>query len=299
VLEDFAMGSATKLIAAAAVLAVASFLVGCGSSTPSTTTSTLNVGKCKTSGTPGKYHLTTVASGALTALVTGPPASAGDYIGTTIDNVDSGYGYCMLVDIAYRSGLSKVILKSGSTEALTTGAATGYDIAFNSTYITAKRALVVDFTPAYEGATTGVMVLKTDTKINQQSIHQALIGVGTGSVQYTYVTETLKATQKPKTFDDASVMPTALLAGKIDCMMLDIPDVLSAVGQAPDKFKAIGQYDTGNEYGGVMPKGSPNKAAFTSVMNDMLSDGTIKGLIQQYESTGPGLDPTQIPFWTP
>lgn len=286
-----------KLLALAAVAAIATLLVGCGSTTP--TASTLNVGKCKVSGTPGKYHLTTVTTGALTALVTGPPASAGDYIGTTMDNVDSGYGYCMLVDIAYRSGLSKVILKSGSTEALTTGAATGYDIAFNSTYITAKRALVVDFTPAYEGATTGVMVLKTNTSIDQQSIHQALIGVGTGSVQYTFVTQTLKATKTPRTYDDASVMPTALLAGQIDAMMLDIPDVLSAVAQAPDKFKAIAQYDTGNEYGGVMPKGSPNKVAFAAVMQDMLNDGTIKGLIQEYESSGPGLDPTQVPFWTP
>src|SRR5579872_6806692 len=105
-----------NLLTTAAAVAMAALLAGCGSTTQTASGSTLNVGKCKVSGTPGQYHLTTVTPGALTALVTGPPASAGDYIGTTMDNVDSGYGYCMLVDIAYRSGLSKVILKSGSTE---------------------------------------------------------------------------------------------------------------------------------------------------------------------------------------
>jgi polar amino acid transport system substrate-binding protein len=285
-------------ILAAPIVILAVFSCG-GTSSPSSTGPTrTSFGKCVINGTEGQYHLSTATPGTLTGLLAGPPGPHENYIGTTLDNVNDGEGYCMLANIAYRAGLSKVSLKLSTFETIVAGAATGYDICIDSIFITDARKKVVDFTVPYEGATTGVMVLKSNTAIDQQSIHQARIGVTTGSVQYTYATQSIKSTKAIKTYDDAATIGAALKAGQVDVELTDLPIALAAVAAAPDTFKVVGQYDTGTAYGGVLPKGSANAQAFDAMINAMISDGTIKALIAKFETAGPGLDPTQVPIWT-
>jgi len=286
-----------------ATVAIAFVLVGgisCGSTTATNTSgpTRTSFGKCVVTGTEGQFHLSTVTSDTLTGLLAGPPGPQENYIGTTLDNVNDGEGYCMLANIAYRAGISHISLKLSTFETIVAGAATGYDICIDSIFITDARKKVVDFTVPYEGATTGVLVLKTSTGIDQQSIHQARIGVTTGSVQYTFATQSIKPSQTVKTYDDAATIGAALKAGQVDVELTDLPIALAAVAAAPDSFKVVGQYDTGTSYGAVLPKGSANSQVFDSIITQMSNDGTIKALIAKYESLGPDLDPTKVPYWT-
>ena len=61
----------------------------------------------------------------------------------------------------------------------------------------------------------------------------------------------------------------------------------------------VGQYSTGETYGGIYPKGSPNAATLDEVIQALIDDGTLKKLSATYLAAAWGADPTAIPYFQP
>ena len=60
--------------------------------------------------------------------------------------------------------------------------------------------------------------------------------------------------------------------------MTDTAIVLGQAAVSAGRFEVVGQYATGETYGGIYPKGSPNAATLDQVIQALIDDGTLKKL---------------------
>jgi polar amino acid transport system substrate-binding protein len=61
----------------------------------------------------------------------------------------------------------------------------------------------------------------------------------------------------------------------------------------------MGQYKTGETYGGIMVKGTANNEIVSKIIQAMIDDGTIAKLGGTYLAAGWGKDPASIPYFNP
>ena len=79
----------------------------------------------------------------------------------------------------------------------------------------------------------------------------------------------------------------------------DTAIVLSQAAESGGKMEVVGQFSTGESYGGIYPKGSANAAVLDQVIQSMLDDGTVKKLAGKYLAEAWGADPTAVPYFQP
>jgi polar amino acid transport system substrate-binding protein len=254
------------------------------------------IGNCELTGQKGAYTLTPAVPGQLTVEVSLP--APGWWNGNTPEDIKDGYEYCMAAGIAYRAGLDKVAVVNTAWPKLIAGQSSNYDLALSEASITEDRKKVVDFSIPYFASDIGVLV-KKGTKVDANSIKNMRIGVHQGTTGADFVSGTLKPTQEMRVYPSVPAMFAALAAGQIDAALTDTAYVLGQAAQSNGAMEVVGQYSTGEEYGAVYPKGSPNGATFDKIIQAMKDDGTLERLAQKYLAASWGADPTKIPYWTP
>ena len=62
--------------------------------------------------------------------------------------------------------------------------------------------------------------------------------------------------------------------------------------------KPLDVQGSGQSMGVLLPKGSPNTAVVSEIIEQMKQDGTIDELSSKYLSVAYGVDPTEIPLWS-
>lgn len=254
------------------------------------------IGECELYGQKGQFSITPARPGQFTVEVNLP--APGWWNGDTPETIKSGFEYCMAANIAHRLGLDKVTVVNVAWDALVAGQTKNYDIALSQASITEERKKVVDFSVPYFSSDIGVLV-KKGTKVDSQSIKGMRIGVQQATTGATFVDEKLKPTTPAKVFPDTPSMFTALQANQIDVAMTDTAIVLGQAAVSGGRFEVVGQYATGETYGGIYPKGSPNAATIDKAIQAMIDDGTLKKLSAKYLAEAWGADPTAIPYFQP
>ena len=86
-------------------------------------------------------------------------------------------------------------------------------------------------------------------------------------------------------------MFAALRAGQIDAAITDTSITLAEEIATEGKSKVVGQYKTGETYGGIMQKGNANNEAVSKIIQSMIDDGTMAKLGGKYLAAGWGKDP--------
>ncbi|MFC0400176.1 ABC transporter substrate-binding protein [Paraburkholderia rhizosphaerae] len=253
-------------------------------------------GKCEVSGQKGSVKLTTVVPGALSVRpVLGVP---GWWNGDSPDTIKDGFEYCMAANMAYRAGLDRVVLVSRSFQQILTGKSEGFDIALSEITITEPRKQVVNFTVPYFNSDQGILV-KAGTKVDKKNLGGLRYAVERGTTAYDYIVEKVKPTEQPKVFNDPPSMYTALAAGQVDAVIYDTPNVLLRAKNSNGQLEVVGRFDTGETWGGLVNKDSPNLAAFNQLIESMKKDGTLEKLSTRYLTPELGADPTKVPVLNP
>ncbi|CAG4915002.1 ABC transporter substrate-binding protein [Paraburkholderia gardini] len=253
-------------------------------------------GKCEVTGEKGSVKLTTVVPGALSVRpVLGVP---GWWNGDSLDTIKDGFEYCMAANMAYRAGLDRVILVSRSFQQILTGQSQGFDIALSEITITDARKKVVNFTEPYFDSDQGILV-KAGTKVDKKSLGTLRYAVERGTTAYDYIVEKIKPAEQPKVFNDPPSMYTALAAGQVDAVIYDTPNVLLRAKNSNGALEVAGRFDTGEKWGGLVNKDSPNLAAFNQLIEGLRKDGTLARLTSKYLTPELGMDPTKLPVLTP
>ncbi|MFZ1429728.1 MAG: ABC transporter substrate-binding protein [Geminicoccaceae bacterium] len=254
------------------------------------------IGNCELYGQKGQFEMTPAVAGQLTVEVNLP--APGFWNGDTPDTIKDGFEYCMAANIANRIGLDKVAVVNVAWDALVAGQTKNYDLALSQATITDERKKVVDFSVPYFSSDIGVLV-KKGAAVDSTSIKDLRIGVQQATTGATFVEEKLQPTTPAKVFPDTTSMFTALLANQVDVAMTDTAIVLGQASVSGGRFVVVGQYATGETYGGIYPKDSPNAAKLDEVIQAMIDDGTLKKLSATYLAAAWGADPTAIPYFQP
>lgn len=255
------------------------------------------IGDCELTGKKGEYTIKPVVPGQLTVQTNLP--APGWWNGDTPQTIKSGFEYCLAANIAYRAGLDKVVVQNVSFDALVAGQTKAFDLALSQVTITDERKKVVDFSPPYFSSDQGLLVRK-GTKVNSSNIKSLKIGVQQGTTAVDFVKNVLKVPPANiRVFPDTPNMFTALQARQVDVVMLDTAIVLVQAAKSNGALEVVGQYKTGESYGAIYPKNSPNRATFDRIIQALNADGTIKKLTQAYLAKEFGGDPTAIPYLKP
>jgi polar amino acid transport system substrate-binding protein len=254
------------------------------------------IGNCELYGQKGQFSMTPARPGQLTVEVNLP--APGFWNGDTPDTIRDGFEYCMAANIAHRLGLEKVGVVNVAWDALVAGQTKNYDLALSQASITEERKKVVDFSVPYFASDAGVLV-KKGTTVDAAAMKRMRIGVQQATTGAAFVAEKLQPEQPVKVFPDTTSMFTALMANQIDAAMTDTAIVLGQAAESKGRFEVVGQYSTGESYGAIYPKGSPNAKILDQVIQAMLDDGTLKKLASTYLTAAWGADPTAIPYLQP
>ncbi|WP_431902637.1 ABC transporter substrate-binding protein [Nonomuraea sp. bgisy101] len=280
---------------AAVGLAALLLAVGCGSSTSSTTESSgTGYGACAVTGKRGEFTLATVTDDTLT--VQGDLPSKGWWNGDTVADIKDGFEYCMAATIAYRAGLSKLAIENAPFDALVAGHTKDFDLALAEISITDARKKVVTFSEPYFASNIGVMT-KKGAAVTGDNLRTLRLGVKQGTTGADFVANVLKPEQQPKVFPNDPEMAAAVKAGQIDAALQDVAIMLGTAANSQGALTVVGQYSTGESYGALYPKGSPNADTLNAIIKQMEVDGTYARLSAQYLAKVFGGDPAAVPIW--
>lgn len=230
-------------------------------------------------------------------VVTSLPAP-GFWNGDDPDSLTGGFEYGMAQKIAAMAGLSKVVVKNVSFDALVANQAHGYDLALSQVTITPDRAKVVCFSTPYFSSDQGILV-KKGTKVTAADAKSLKWGVQGSTTGQTYLNDKIKPDSDPSVFQDTPSMFTALGAGQVQAVLLDTAIVLGQAAESNGELEVVGQYKTGESYGAILESGTKNLGFVDQYLAKMESDGTIKQLNDEFLVPVFKGDPTTIPYLEP
>jgi polar amino acid transport system substrate-binding protein len=254
------------------------------------------IGNCELTGTKGETPITPAVAGQLTVETNLP--GPGWYNGDTPDAIQDGYEYCMAANIAYRAGLDKLKIVNVAWDALVAGQTKEFDLALSQISITDERKKVVDFSIPYFASDIGILA-KKGLVVDENSVKKMRFGVQQATTGADFVANKLKPEQPVKVFPDTPSLFTALQAGQTDVSAMDTSIVLAQAGQSNGLFEVVGQYNTGESYGALYPKGSANEDAINKIIKSLQDDGTLNALAAKYLAAAWGADPTKVPYFKP
>jgi polar amino acid transport system substrate-binding protein len=213
------------------------------------------------------------------------------WIGEDYDSLTGGFEVDLAKEIAKRLNLASTKFVEMPFSGLVAGQQCPCDIDFSQVTITEDRAKVVQFTDPYFDANQGILVKKGTKVASLAEAKELRWGAQINTTGASYISDTIKPTTEAKAYDRTVDAFTALSAGQIDAVLLDTPIVLGAVkeNQVPGG-EVVGQFETGEQYGAVLNKGSENLAAFNQVINTLKSEGFIDQLFKKYFA-----DPVTVP----
>ena len=237
------------------------------------------IGNCEVSGEKGSIPIAAPAKpGQLTVEVSLPAPIW--WNGDTPEAIKDGMEYCMAAEIAWRAGYDKLEVVNVGWDPLVAGQTSGYDLTLAQVSITDDRKKVVDFSVPYFNSDIGVLT-RADAPVDAASITTAKIGLQQATTGAAFATEKLGLTNV-QMYPDQGDMFTALRAGQIDAAMTDSSIALVEQMNTEGKSVVVGQFKTGEVYGAIYEKGSPNAAAIDKIIQSMIDDGTIAKLAGKY-----------------
>ncbi len=289
-----------SILGLVSAVAIGASLTACGSNSDSdasaaggsSDSSAGDFGNCEITSKANSISVEPATPGTLTVETSLP--GVGWFNGTAPENIKDGYEYCMAANLANMAGLKSVTLRNVSFQQLVAGRTNDFDIALAQISITDERKKVVDFSTPYFGSDIGVLIAKGDD-VTEDNIGTKTCGVRTGTTAVDLANDTVGC--ETKVYQDSPTMYQAVLSGQVDAVFLDTAVVLAQAKSTGDKLEVVGQYDTGEEYGGIYPKGSPNEDAINEGIQTMEDDGTLAELSKTYLGPAFGADPSSVPVW--
>jgi polar amino acid transport system substrate-binding protein len=287
----------TRSLGLISAVALAATLAACGSSNSSSTATTgsgaTKIGNCDITSKPNSISLTPVKAGTLTVQTTLP--AQGWWNGTTPESIKDGYEYCMAAELANMAGLSSVTVKNVSFDQLVAGHTSDYDLALAEISITDERKKVVDFSIPYFDSNIGVLT-KKGADVTQDNIQSKRCAAYSGTTSVPFIQDELKCSNI-KIYPDSQTLYQSVLSGQSDAAFLDTAIVLAEAKATGGQLAVPGQYQTGEKYGAIYPKGSANEKALDTGIKTMIDDGTLDNLSKTYLGPAFGGDPSSVPVW--
>jgi polar amino acid transport system substrate-binding protein len=240
-----------------------------------------------TGGDVGEF--TPVTPDTLTVVTSLP--GPGFWNGDDPESIEGGYEYEIALAMQEKLGLANLEIVNVSFDQLVAGQVGDFDVALSQVTITDERKQVVDFTEPYFESDQGVLV-KAGTAVATLDEAKALQwAVQSGTTGETFVSDELQPDSEAQVFQDLSAAFAALDAGQVDAVMMDTAIVLAQAKESGGSQEVAAQFKTGEEYGGILPKGSTNAGAINAIITELKDDGSLGKFAEEWL----GGDPSSVP----
>jgi polar amino acid transport system substrate-binding protein len=283
------------LLATAATLSLGVLAACSGGSTDAAQDGGAGFGECKVYGEAGSISVSPVKDGVLTVQTNLP--SPGWWKGETPDTTVGGYEYCLAANIAHRAGLDSVKVDNVSFDALVAGQTQDYDIAMAQISVTPEREKVVTFSTPYFDSNIGVLA-PSDSDVTADNLAGKKVAVQVGTTSVAWAQDQLQPSTKPQLFQDTTSMVTAVSSGVADVAVQDTAIMLGFAKNSGGSLEVVGQYETGEHYAAIYPKGSDDGDAMSGAIDAMREDGTLDKLSATWLGPELGGDPAAVPVWS-
>jgi polar amino acid transport system substrate-binding protein len=111
------------------------------------------------------------------------------------------------------------------------------------------------------------------------------LGAQVGTTSYDYIKDFIRPSQSPAVYDSNNDAISALKAGQIDGIVVDLPTAFYVVAVQLDNGTIVGklpQRGPREHFGMVFQKGNPLVKCVNRALNRLWANGTIKGLQRKY-----------------
>ncbi len=201
--------------------------------------------------------------------------------GTTVEDPKGGFEVDLVNEIAKRLDVPEVRWVLFPFNGLVSGAPCPCDFSVGGVSIFPDRQEVVDFSAPYYTVNQAVLVRK-GTEVPDAAAAKALqFGSQKDSSGLYYLDTTLKPTKKPRVYPTTTAALLALSARQIDAVILDANIVADEAAKKPG-LEVVGQFETEEQIGAVLRKGSPNTAVLSSVIEQLRSEGFLDELVARH-----------------
>jgi polar amino acid transport system substrate-binding protein len=252
------------------------------------------IGNCEMTGKKGESAIANPAKAGVFTVAVSLPAPIW-WNGDTPEVIKDGMEYCMAAEIAWRAGYDKLEVMNVGWDAMIAGQTSGFDLVMSEISITDERKLVHDFSTPYFNSDIGVLT-RADAPVDAVTVKSGKIGVMQATTGAAFATDKLGA-KDIQVYPDQGDMFAALRAGQIDAAITDTSIVLAEELATKGASKVVGQYQTGETYGAIYPKGNANNPLIDKIIQTMLADGTVQKLGAKYLAAAWGKDPSSIPYF--
>ena len=222
---------------------------------------------------------------------TGQPA----YYPWVIDDApESGEGFEAAIGyaVADELGFAKddvVWVRTTFDEAIAPGAK-NFDVNLQQFSITDERKQNVDFSSPYYETTQVVITTENSKAAGATSIadlKDLLIGAQTGTTSFDAVEQQIQPTAGAQVFNTNDDAKLALESGTVDAIVVDLPTAFYLTGVELTGGLIIGQLPltdgkSGDEFGLVLPKGSPLTAKVTAAVDALRDSGKLADIAAQW-----------------
>jgi polar amino acid transport system substrate-binding protein len=163
-----------------------------------------------------------------------------------------------------------------------------FDFYMAQVSFTPERARNVSFSNSYYFVNQAV-VANAGTPISRVKTVAGLrpykLGAQVGTTSYSYITRFIRPSQSPAVYDSNSDAISALKAGQIDGIVVDLPTAFFVVAVELDDGTIVGklpQRGARERFGLVFEKGNPLVRCVNRALNRLWANGTIKGIQRKY-----------------
>jgi polar amino acid transport system substrate-binding protein len=177
-----------------------------------------------------------------------------------------------------------------------------FDFFINQVSYNSKRDQAVDFTRSYYDVNQGLVAVK-GTPITQATsvadLAEFKLGAPIGTTSYDYIVENIQPTQEPSIYDTQNDAVSAINAGQIDGLVVDMPTAFYMADPFVQQVKnsvIVGQFPTVGEqeyFGLVLEEGSALTECLNTALDEMEATADLDALRQTWltEQTNVGEAP--------
>ncbi len=163
-----------------------------------------------------------------------------------------------------------------------------FEFDINQISITPKRQKAVDFSEGYYTVNQAVVALEDSPIANATTLaelQEAKLGAQVGTTSLDFITEDIQPTQQPMVYNDTNDAKSALEAGQIDGIVVDLPTAYYVTAVEFDNAKIVGQFpaqEGGEEFGLLMAKGSPLVTCVNQALTSLKESGELQQIQDEW-----------------
>ena len=163
-----------------------------------------------------------------------------------------------------------------------------FDFDINQISITPKRAEAVTFSEGYYTVNQAVVALNDSPIANATTVDElktAKLGAQVGTTSLAFIQDVVQPEAEPMVYNDTNDAKSALEAGQIDGIVVDLPTAYYVTAVEFDDAKIVGQFKAqgdAEQFGLLMQKGSALQPCVDWAISELEASGELQKIQDQW-----------------